>query len=118
MQKEPEPYRSFASNKATNDNEGLVSGNATRLTQVFALPRDCNDDAIPDACHLGDTDGDELIGLIDYADFHSCMTGPCGARFCDPSADVGVCCSIIDFHRDGGIDLEDWAEFRRAFGGP
>jgi hypothetical protein len=56
----------------------------------------------------GDFDRDGEIGLTDFAEWTSCMTGP-------GPAVVAPCCRIFDFEPDADVDLDDFALFSGAF---
>jgi hypothetical protein len=57
---------------------------------------------------FGDSDGDGLVGLDDFAAFMGCLTGPGD----DP---VGPGCCMFDAEPDGDADLDDFAAFQIAF---
>ena len=58
----------------------------------------------------GDVNCDGNVGLLDYADFRLCLTGPGGEP---PSTCVGS-----DMDRSGSVDIRDFAMFQIAFRGP
>lgn len=94
------------------ESDGCESG----LVYAFALPSyDCNANSIPDTCDAGDVDGNDSIDLFDYAEMHTCLTGPCTDSPCDPLLDLDRCCPIVDFDVDADVDLWDYAQFQIQF---
>ncbi len=59
-------------------------------------PCDCNEDG--------------GINLFDYGDFEACASGPDGGL-------VGPSCACFDLDGDKDVDLADYGEFQRRFGG-
>ncbi len=57
---------------------------------------------------LGDTDGDGVVTLAEFASFDACMTGPGGEQ------DEG--CDPLDFDLDNDIDLADFRALQVLFG--
>ncbi len=67
---------------------------------------DCNRDGIPDECGLrGDFDEDGLVTASDHASFLDTFLGP----------GIAIGCSMADLHRNGQVDLHDYAEFQLVF---
>lgn len=57
----------------------------------------------------GDTDGDDDIDLVDFAEIQLCYTGPGGTATDE--------CGCVDSDGDGDVDLVDFAAFQIAFTG-
>lgn len=55
----------------------------------------------------GDLDVDGFVGLSDYAELESCLTGP--------SAEILTGCECADFDQDDDVDLADFARQMNAF---
>ena len=70
---------------------------------------DCNANGIPEECELGNFDANQVVDLIDYASFQSCLTDPGGA--------MGPGCTAGDFDCDHDVDLDDFAWFQAVFTG-
>ncbi|MFH1109608.1 MAG: PQQ-binding-like beta-propeller repeat protein [Planctomycetota bacterium] len=69
--------------------------------------RDCNANGLLDDCELaGDSNGDHIVGLSDYAALNRNFMGP----------NHPASCSIFDADRDNDVDLIDFAGFQRSFG--
>ena len=64
----------------------------------------------------GDFDGDGIVGLPDFAQFHDCTAGPDLPP--DPTGPVTAedCLSAFDFDGDGDVDFADFHRFQRYFG--
>jgi hypothetical protein len=58
----------------------------------------------------GDGNGDGGVNLADYAELHTCASGP-GGEPVDPS------CACFDLDADQDVDMEDVAAFQRLFSG-
>ncbi|UCE59009.1 MAG: M1 family metallopeptidase [Phycisphaerales bacterium] len=58
-------------------------------------------------CVAGDTNGDLLVDLAEYAAFHGCLTGPADETSND--------CQPIDFDGDSDVDLLDFAGLQVVF---
>jgi RHS repeat-associated protein len=54
-----------------------------------------------------DPNGDEELEAFDWLAFHTCF-----------GTTSGLCKFVTDIDRDASIDLDDYAEFQRAYGGP
>ena len=122
--KEPSTLDFFGSSVVVSGDTALVGargrdelGPTNGAAYAYVLPRDCNDDAVPDECQAGDPDGNEVIDLPDYAVLYQCLSDPCEHPLCKTPLDIDVCCRIVDFNNDRDVDLEDIAEFQRAFTG-
>ncbi len=59
---------------------------------------------------IGDYDCDQLVNLLDFANWAACMTGPDGGPY-----DGG--CEAFDFEFDGDVDLSDFSGFQRILAG-
>jgi len=60
---------------------------------------------------IGDFDCDQVIDLIDFADWEHCMTGPNNAE------PYGESCKAFDFEFDGDVDLDDFCLFQQLLAG-
>ena len=77
----------------------LLAGGAFELTGGFWFRLDS-----------GDCNDDGGVNLIDYADFEGCMAGP--------SVWPGEApCPCLDLDADHDVDLADFGDFQRGFGG-
>ena len=59
---------------------------------------------------IGDHDCGQIVDLLDFAQWQTCMTGPEGGAYADG-------CEVFDFEYDGDVDLFDFAGFQGAFTG-
>lgn len=60
---------------------------------------------------LGDADGDDVVGVADFAAAAGCLAGPGGGP-------VGTPCEAFDFDDDTDVDLNDWARLQTVYTGP
>jgi hypothetical protein len=63
----------------------------------------------PTALIAGDSDGDGVVDLDDFAPLTDCLTGP--------GDGIGLDCSAFDFNGDHDTDLTDFAGFQIVFEG-
>jgi len=57
----------------------------------------------------GDCNVDGTVNLIDFSEFHPCVTGP--------NVPPGAGCTCFDIDRDNDVDMTDVARFQRSFDG-
>jgi len=60
---------------------------------------------------IGDYNCDQILDLLDFSAWESCMTGPDGGPYTDD-------CKPFDFNKDKDIDLSDFAGFQQAIDAP
>ncbi len=98
-----------------------------QATQGFALVvtgdigtplADCNENGMTDACEsfgYGDWNRDGVVDAIDLGALEDCLAGPASPPAPARSECAAACLDAFDFHTDGDIALDDFAEFQGLY---